>query len=160
MKTTKDHASNQSDLKKSAKEFGEAGEKLVKEVLGSKPVKKVINKVEKTGEKIADDIKKSPQIKKVVKTVKNESQKIVDKVPKKTQETFKVKGEELLKKVKELINEGNVRKIIIKSKDGKDIIVLPMTLGVLGALIVPVLAAVGAVAALVSECSIVVERDD
>ena len=73
-------------------------------------------------------------------------------------EEFKVSGEELLKKVKELIAEGNVRRIIIKNKDGKSILELPLTLGVVGAVLAPVLAAVGAVAALVTECSIVVER--
>ena len=73
-------------------------------------------------------------------------------------ETFNVKGEDLLKKVKQLIHEGNIRKITVKSKDGKTIIELPLTLGVAGALIAPMLAAVGAVAALVTECSITVER--
>ena len=73
-------------------------------------------------------------------------------------EEIKVNGEELLKKVKELIKEGNVRRIIIKDKDGKTIIEMPMTLGVVGAVFAPLLAAVGAIAALVSECSIVVIR--
>ena len=79
---------------------------------------------------------------------------------KKTTQTYNLKGEELLKKVKELIHEGNVRRIIIKSKDGKTLIELPLTLGVVGALLAPVLAAVGAIAALVTECSIVVEREE
>jgi hypothetical protein len=74
-------------------------------------------------------------------------------------EEFKLNGEDLIKKVKELIHEGNVRKITIKDKNGKDLIVLPLTIGVVGALIAPALAAVGAIAALVTECSIVVERD-
>ena len=74
-------------------------------------------------------------------------------------EEFKLNGEDLIKKVKELIHEGNVRRITIKDKNGKDLIVLPLTLGVVGALIAPALAAVGAIAALVTECSIVVERD-
>lgn len=75
-------------------------------------------------------------------------------------EEFKVNGEELLTKVKELINEGNVRRIIIKNKEGKAFIELPLTIGVVGALFAPVLAAVGAVAALVTECTILVERDE
>lgn len=74
-------------------------------------------------------------------------------------EEFKINGEDLIKKVKELIHEGNVRRITIKDKNGKDLIVLPLTIGVVGALIAPALAAVGAIAALVTECSIVVERD-
>ncbi|MBI2029244.1 DUF4342 domain-containing protein [Candidatus Gottesmanbacteria bacterium] len=76
-----------------------------------------------------------------------------------TQTTFKVKGEELLKKVKELIREGNVRRITIKDKKGKTLIVVPLTIGVVGAVLAPVLAAIGAIAALVSECTISVERE-
>ena len=76
-----------------------------------------------------------------------------------TTEEFKVKGDDLLAKVKQLINEGNVRKIIIKNKDGKTVVELPLTVGVVGAVFAPVLAAVGAIAALVSECTLVVERD-
>lgn len=74
------------------------------------------------------------------------------------EETFKVDGKELVKKVKELIHEGNVRKITIKNKEGKDIVVFPLTFGVIGAVVAPMLAAVGAIAALMSECSITVER--
>lgn len=73
-------------------------------------------------------------------------------------ENFQVKGEELLAKVKAIINEGNVRKITIKDKKGKTIVILPLTIGVVGAVLVPVLAAVGAIAALVTECTISVER--
>lgn len=76
-----------------------------------------------------------------------------------TTEEFKIKGDELLAKVKQLINEGNVRKIIIKNKDGKTVVELPLTIGVVGAVFAPVLAAVGAIAALLSECTLVVERD-
>ena len=76
-----------------------------------------------------------------------------------TKEEFKVNGEDLLKKVKNLINEGNVRRIIIKNKDGKQLIELPLIIGVVGAVLAPVLAAVGAIAALVTECTIVVERE-
>lgn len=74
-------------------------------------------------------------------------------------ESFKVNGEGLLKKVKELIKEGNVRKITVKDKEGKELITFPLTFGVVGAVIAPVLAAVGAVAALIGECTISVERD-
>lgn len=76
-----------------------------------------------------------------------------------TQEEFKVSGEDLLRKVKELINDGNVRRIVIKNKEGKRLIELPLTIGVVGAVIAPVLAAVGAVAALVTECTLMVERE-
>lgn len=77
---------------------------------------------------------------------------------KQSSDEYRVRGEELLKKIKELIAEGNIRKITIKSKDGKPIIVLPLTIGVVGAVISPALAAVGAIAALVTDCTISVER--
>ena len=84
---------------------------------------------------------------------------IMPKTKKETEQTtFHVKGEELLKKVKELIKEGNVRKITIKDKKGKTLIVVPLTIGVVGAVLAPVLAAIGAIAALVTECTISVDR--
>ena len=73
-------------------------------------------------------------------------------------EEFKVRGEDLLNKVKEIINEGNVRRIIVKNKEGKTLVELPLTIGVVGAALAPMLAAVGAIAVLVTECTIVVER--
>lgn len=79
---------------------------------------------------------------------------------KKTEETFRLRGEELLAKVKELIRAGNVRKITIKDKAGKTIVSFPLTIGVVGAVLAPVLAAVGAVAALITECTLSVERED
>jgi len=75
------------------------------------------------------------------------------------QELFEIRGEELIKKVKELIREGNVRRITILDKKGKEILVIPLTIGVVGALLAPPLAAVGAIAALVTECTIRVERN-
>jgi hypothetical protein len=77
-----------------------------------------------------------------------------------TKESFSLHGENLLKKVKELIAEGNIRKISIHDKSGKELMSFPLTLGVVGALLAPILAAVGAVAALVGECSITVEREE
>ncbi|MDP2586034.1 MAG: DUF4342 domain-containing protein [Candidatus Levybacteria bacterium] len=74
-------------------------------------------------------------------------------------EDFKVNGEGLLKKVKELIKEGNVRKITIKDKEGKELMSFPLTFGVVGAVIAPILAAIGAIAALIGECTISVERN-
>lgn len=75
------------------------------------------------------------------------------------EETFKINGEELLKKVKDLIKEGNIRRISIKNKDGKRIIDIPLTVGIVGAALLPVFAAVGAIAALVTECTITIERE-
>ncbi|MDP4265505.1 MAG: DUF4342 domain-containing protein [Bacteroidota bacterium] len=74
-------------------------------------------------------------------------------------ESFTVSGEQLLKKIKELIAEGNVRKITIHDKAGKEIMSFPLTIGVVGAVLAPVLAAVGAIAALIGECTISVERE-
>lgn len=77
-----------------------------------------------------------------------------------TKESFAVEGEALLKKIKELIAEGNVRKITITDKAGKEIMTFPLTIGVVGALLLPMLAAVGALAALIGECTITVEREE
>ena len=77
----------------------------------------------------------------------------------KRHEEFKVNGDELLAKVKQLIKEGNIRRLIIKDKAGKTLIEVPLTLGVVGIALAPILAAIGAIAALVTECSIVVERE-
>jgi hypothetical protein len=73
-------------------------------------------------------------------------------------EEFKVDGEKLIAKIKELIHEGNIRRIIIKDKDGKTVMEIPMTLGVVGVLLAPQLAAIGAIAALVTEATVVVEK--
>ena len=75
-------------------------------------------------------------------------------------EEFKVNGEDLLKRVKALIAEGNIRRITIRNKKGKNLVELPLTIGVVGAVLVPTLAAVGAIAALVTECTILVEREE
>ena len=73
-------------------------------------------------------------------------------------EEIRITGEELVAKVKELVHEGNVRRITVKNEEGKTVIEIPLTLGVVGALLVPTLAAIGAVAALVTNCTIIVER--
>jgi len=74
------------------------------------------------------------------------------------EERYQVKGEELLKKFKALIKEGNVRRITISNKKGKELVTFPLTIGVVGALLAPMLAAVGALAALLTECTLTVER--
>jgi hypothetical protein len=75
-------------------------------------------------------------------------------------EEFRVSGEELLAKIKQLVHEGNVRRVVIKNKEGRTVIEIPMTLGVVGALLAPTLAAVGAIAALLTEATVVVEKSD
>ena len=73
-------------------------------------------------------------------------------------EEFRVEGEKLIAKIKELLHEGNIRRVIIKDKEGKTVMEIPVTLGVVGALIAPQLAAIGAIAALVTEATVVVEK--
>ena len=72
-------------------------------------------------------------------------------------ESFKVTGEQLLGAVKQLLHEGNVRRVIIK-QDARTVVEFPLTVGVIGAVLAPVLAAVGALAAVLTECTIEVER--
>jgi hypothetical protein len=76
-----------------------------------------------------------------------------------TKETFSVNSESLMAKIKELIKEGNVTRIIISDKMGKDLLNFPLTVGVFGVLIAPMFAAVGALAAIITECTITVERE-
>ena len=75
-------------------------------------------------------------------------------------EEFRVNGEELIGRIKNLVNEGNIRRIIIKDKEGKTIFEIPLTFGILGALLAPQLAAIGAIAALLGEATVVVEKTD
>lgn len=72
-------------------------------------------------------------------------------------EEFKVNGEDLVDKIKELVHEGNIRRILIKDKDDRILLDIPLTFGVLGVLVAPQLAALGALAALVGNATIVVE---
>jgi hypothetical protein len=73
-------------------------------------------------------------------------------------EEFKVTGDMLVSKIKELIHQGNIRRITIKNEEGQTLIEIPLTIGVIGALLLPVWAAIGAIAALATNCTIVVER--
>ena len=73
-------------------------------------------------------------------------------------EEFRGNGEELIAKIKQLIHESNIRRIIIKDKDGKTVMEIPLTIGMVGVLLAPTLAAVGAIAALLTEATVVVEK--
>ncbi len=73
-------------------------------------------------------------------------------------EEFRLSGEAVVAKVKELVREGNVRRIAIKNDDGKVLIEIPLTIGVIGTVLLPVWAAVGAIAAMVANLTITVER--
>ncbi len=73
-------------------------------------------------------------------------------------EEYQIDGDQLVAKVKELVHEGQIRRITIKDDEGKTLIEIPLTFGVVGALLLPVWAALGAIAALVTDCTIVVEK--
>ena len=72
-------------------------------------------------------------------------------------ESFKVAADQLVEAVKKLVHEGNVRRVILK-QDGRTVVEFPLTVGVIGTVLAPILAAVGAIAAVLSECTIEVER--
>jgi hypothetical protein len=74
--------------------------------------------------------------------------------------TFRVNGEHLLKQVKAILNEGNARKIIISSKDNKELVVIPLTVGVVGTVLVPTFTTIGMLASLIAECKITVEKEE
>lgn len=73
-------------------------------------------------------------------------------------EEFRVDGEKLIGKIKEIFHEGSIRRVIIKDKEGKTVMEIPVTFGVVGVLIAPQLAAIGAIAALLSEATVMVEK--
>jgi len=75
-------------------------------------------------------------------------------------ETFSVSGEKIIEKVKEIIREGNARKIIIKNEKDETIAEFPLTAGAVGALLAPALAALGAIAALITKCTLIVEKKE
>ena len=74
------------------------------------------------------------------------------------QESFKVSADELMSKIKEIIKEGNARKVIIKNEKEETIMEFPLTIGAIGVVLAPLFAAVGAIAALATDCTIVVEK--
>lgn len=75
-------------------------------------------------------------------------------------EEFIVRGDSVVAKIKELVHEGNIRRIIIKNEEGQTLIEIPLTIGVVGAVLLPVWAAIGAIAALAAKLTIVIERVD
>jgi hypothetical protein len=77
-----------------------------------------------------------------------------------TTEEFTLSAEDIVKKIKEIIDEGNARKIIIKNEKGVAVMEIPLVIGTVGVLIAPVLAAAGTIAALLTKCTIVVVKRD
>lgn len=78
----------------------------------------------------------------------------------KRNEEHHVSGENLLARVKELIHQGNIRRIIIKNDDGKAILEIPLTIGLVGAMMLPIWVAVGAIAALAADYTLEVEKNE
>jgi hypothetical protein len=76
----------------------------------------------------------------------------------KKKEEFKLSGNEIIEKIKSIVKEGNARKIIIKNENGETVAEFPLTVGAVGALLAPILAAVGAIAGLLTKCTLVVEK--
>jgi len=76
----------------------------------------------------------------------------------KNTEEYSINGEDLVAKIKDIIRQGNAKKITIRGKDGNEILSFPVTVGVAGIVLAPIFAAVGAIAALATECTIVIEK--
>ena len=73
-------------------------------------------------------------------------------------EEYQIDGDMLLAKVKELVHEGNVRRVVVKNEEGVTLLEIPLTVGVIGAALLPIWAAIGAIAAFVAKFTIVVEK--
>lgn len=73
-------------------------------------------------------------------------------------EEFQVSADDLVHRVKELVREGNIRRVVVRNESGETLLEIPVTIGVIGTLFAPYLAALGALAALVTRCTIAVER--
>lgn len=83
-----------------------------------------------------------------------------EQTTRKSKDEFKVSGENIVKKIKEIVKAGNARRIILKNEQGEVMMEIPLTFAVVGTVFAPVLAAVGALAALVAECTIAVVRKE
>ena len=88
--------------------------------------------------------------KKASEAVKDDAKVVVDDI--------KVMAEDLLKTVKNVLREGNVRRITVKDKEGRVIATFPLTVGVIGAVLAPVIAAIGALSAVLTECTLSIEK--
>ncbi|NCB06223.1 MAG: DUF4342 domain-containing protein [Clostridia bacterium] len=85
---------------------------------------------------------------------------MTDSEPKTHYEEFRVAGEDLVEKIKDVVHEGNIRRVIVKDEHGNTLIEIPLTLGVVGVVLLPVWAALGAIAALAANLTVVVEKAD
>jgi len=76
----------------------------------------------------------------------------------KNTEEYKINGEDLIEKIKDIIKQGNAKKITIRGKEGNEILSFPVTVGIAGLVLAPIFAAVGAIAALATECTIIIDK--
>ncbi|HEU0051265.1 MAG TPA: DUF4342 domain-containing protein [Patescibacteria group bacterium] len=84
----------------------------------------------------------------------------MDSFDQQKRETFRIKTEEIVQKIKELVKEGNIRRIIIQNDEGRTLMEIPLTFAVVGVMLAPVLAAVGALAGILTNCTLIVERKE
>ena len=82
------------------------------------------------------------------------------KLPRMTKEEFSLSSNDLAEKVKQLVHEGNVRRIVVKGEKGETLVDIPVTVGLVGIVLAPVLAAVGVIASLATKCTVIVEREE
>lgn len=132
----------------------------------------VVSEIQPVAEEVAAVVSEVQAVAKEVVTPEAEAQSTVEEAvapeagaqpttPKKVRiEVFAMKGDEVVARLKEIIHQGNVRRIVIKNEEGKSLIEVPLTIGVIGALLLPVWAAIGAIAALIADCTILVEREE
>ena len=108
---------------------------------------------------MSEDIEATVEAEVLDETVDGEEwTEAAEEEPKKRSERHHVLGEDLLGKVKEIVREGNVRRLLIRNEKGRTLVEIPLSIGVVGAVLLPVWAAVGAIAAVVTKCTIDVER--
>ena len=82
------------------------------------------------------------------------------KLPRLTREEFSLSSDDLAQKIKQLIHEGNVRRIVVKGEKGETLVDIPVTIGLVGIVLAPILAAAGVIAAVATKCTVVVEREE
>lgn len=169
------------DVKDQVETVVETARGKIEEVMTTPQAKKAQATVKKGVAQAKREVKKAakrPEVKKAIKDIKKQGAVVMDTVEQATQEalaktqkvarrddvketveTIQVKGTQVVDKVRELIKAGNVRRIIIKDKEGKSIAEFPLTFGVIGAAALLPLAAIATIAALINECTITVVRN-
>jgi Domain of unknown function (DUF4342) len=83
---------------------------------------------------------------------------VTSPTPNRATEQYQLTGEDVITKIKQIVHEGNVRRVLIRNAEGQVFVEFPLTVGVVGAALAPMWAAVGAIVALVTDCTIEIER--